>query len=147
MELDQDEIDAIRTTYLQLSADQQRAGEIFYEHLFAIAPEVRSLFVADISVQSTKLISTLGLVVSRLQHWRDLEPVVEDLALRHLAYGVKPKHYIAVGRALDAMLCDILDHGATEPVRSAWRSAYRALSEKMIATAYRDAYNPFADPS
>lgn len=138
MDLSQSDIDAVRTTYLHLSADQQRAGELFYAHLFEIAPETRDMFLVDVASQATKLMSTLGLVVSQLQNWRDPEPIVEDLAMRHLAYGVQEDHYDAVRQALHAMLADVLDVAYTNEVRRAWDAAYRALAETMVATAYRD---------
>jgi len=136
MNLSEDEIDLIRSSYLRVSHDLQRAGEIFYAQLFEADPSTRTLFIADIDKQAGKLMSTLGLVVSQLQNWQELEPVVEDLAMRHLAYGVKPEHYDAVGTALHAMFDDLLDSAYTDETRRAWDHAYRALSDTMIAIAY-----------
>ncbi len=138
MNMHQEEIDVIRETYLRLTTDQQRAGEIFYERLFELAPETRDMFIVDMPVQVTKLMSTLGLVVSQLHNATALAPIVEDLALRHLAYGVKPEHYAQVGDALDAMMQNVLEDAYTDDARRAWRRAYDGLSEMMIETAYRE---------
>ncbi len=138
MNLSDDEIDLIRASYVQASHDLQRAGEIFYAQLFEIDPAAESLFVADVDKQAGKLMSTLGLVVSQLQNWQALEPVVEDLAMRHLAYGVKAAHYDAVGEALHAMFDALLDRDYCARTRRAWDHAYRDLSETMINAAYRE---------
>lgn len=136
MDLTEAQIEAIRRSFMKLSADSQWAGQVFYDHLFDRAPATRDLFVIDIAQQSTKLISTLGLVVSQLQNWRDLEPVIEDLALRHLAYGVKHEHYAHVGAALLSMMHDVLGDGFSDEDAKAWQHAYDKLAAAMIATAY-----------
>lgn len=138
MRLTDDEIDLIRDSFLTIARDAERAGETFYAELFRIAPDTRRLFVNDMGKQAGKLMSTLGLVVSQLQSWLDIAPVVEDLAQRHVAYGVEPEHYGAVGRALDVMLQDALDDAYQPAVRAAWTRAYAELSAFMIETAYRD---------
>ena len=134
--LSQDEIDLIRATHLRLSVNSQKAGEIFYHHLFDLAPDTEQLFVVDITSQAAKLMSTLGLVVSQLQNWRDLEPLVEDLALRHLAYGVQAEHYDDVGHALDRMMAEVLGNEYTDDVRAAWKRAYANLAHVMTEYAY-----------
>ncbi len=138
MTLTLDEIDRIRASFLIVSRDADEAGNMFYQRLFEIAPEARPMFVGEMSAQSAKLMSTLGLVVSQLQSWHTLRPVIEDLAQRHVAYGVRPEHYTAVGRALDRMLGDMLDEAYDEETREAWLRAYGGLADTMIAVAYPD---------
>lgn len=136
MPLTETEIDAIRASFRQLTRDSERAGALFYQTLFEIAPETRPLFVGDLREQATKLMSTLGLVVSQLHTAHTLMPVVEDLAVRHLAYGVRPNHYAMVGQALDSMLGAMLTGDAVPEQRAAWARAYASLSGAMIAAAY-----------
>ncbi|MBG6176698.1 nitric oxide dioxygenase [Labrenzia sp. EL_208] len=137
MKINAEEIDLVRTSYLQLSADIQRAGDIFYEKLFEIAPETKELFINDLDTQSAKLMSTLGLVVSQLQNSSELKPVVEDLALRHLAYGVKPQHYELVRTALIEMLKVMLDRSVPADVFNAWEKTYDGLADVMMKAAYQ----------
>ncbi|MGZ2259775.1 globin domain-containing protein [Roseobacter sp. A03A-229] len=143
MDLSQDDIDVIRASYMQLSSDLQRAGDVFYEALFEIAPGTRDLFLADMSSQSMKLMSTLGLVVSQLQNSDELEPVVKDLALRHLAYGVEEQHYGQVRDALMRMLIVLLDHESADPALSAWGRAYDGLADVMVKVAYPERRSKF----
>ncbi|WP_299483811.1 globin domain-containing protein [uncultured Roseibium sp.] len=136
MTLSQEEIDLIRTSFISLSANLQHAGDVFYETLFEIAPQTRGLFLQDMSSQSVKLMSTLGLVVSQLQNAGELEPIVKDLALRHLAYGVEKEHYFLVREALVTMLRTVLDASHSEDVFVAWTRAYDSLADVMIEAAY-----------
>ncbi|MDP5218759.1 globin domain-containing protein [Ruegeria sp. 2205SS24-7] len=136
MQLSSDDIDAIRTSFIQMSADLDRAGAVFYERLFEIAPETKDMFLEDMSVQATKLMSTLGLVISQLQNTQELTPVVSDLALRHLAYGVKREHYELVRQALIEMLETLLDGSDEGRALRAWAQAYDGLATVMIEAAY-----------
>ncbi|WP_298812696.1 globin domain-containing protein [uncultured Roseibium sp.] len=136
MSLSRDDIDLVRTSYIRLSGDLQRAGDVFYEKLFELAPETRNLFVVDMSTQSVKLMSTLGLVVSQLQNAEELEPLVRDLALRHLAYGVERAHYALVRQALIKMLETLLEDTLSDELLSAWMHAYDSLADVMLEAAY-----------
>lgn len=132
------EIDAIRESFALVSKDRAHAGELFYRKLFEIAPETRKLFVNDMGEQAKKLINTLSVVVSQLQTWPDLAPLVEDLAFRHVAYGVRPEHYDLVGTALLEMMSEMLDDRFTDTMREAWIKAYGGICRHMIESAYRE---------
>ncbi|GFE49425.1 hemoglobin [Roseobacter cerasinus] len=136
MNLSQDDIDAIRASYMQLSSDLQHAGDVFYDTLFEHAPDTRNMFLTDMSAQAMKLMSTLGLVVSQLQNSEALEPVVKDLALRHLAYGVEEQHYAQVRAALMHMLTILLERPQADQACAAWGRAYDGLADVMIKIAY-----------
>ena len=138
MQLSASDIDEIRKSFMMVSADQAHAGELFYKKLFEIAPETRDLFVNDMGEQAKKLMNTLSVVVSQLQTWPDLAPLLEDLALRHVAYGVKPEHYQSVGVALLAMMSEMLGEDFTDGMREAWLTAYSGITDHMIDAAYRE---------
>lgn len=138
MPLDDQEIDLVRASFHRLGPDLTSAGDSFYRHLFRIAPGTEQMFVSNMDEMAAKLMSTLGIVVSQLHNWADLEPVVGDLALRHVAYGVRPEHYAEVGAALDAMLAELLAEHYDPPTREAWLAAYDGISSAMIDIAYRE---------
>lgn len=140
MEIDlaRTDVDAVRESFLKVSADLERAGELFYEKLFQIDPSLETLFVNDMRAQASKLMNTLSIVVSQLQTWPDLAPLVEDLALRHVAYGVKAEHYDSVGQALIDMMDDVLGEAFTDDMRTAWIRSYTAIAGHMITYAYRE---------
>ncbi|MGF1595225.1 MAG: globin domain-containing protein [Kiloniellaceae bacterium] len=136
MALTSDEGELIRSSFRQVSRDRQQAAARFYEILFERAPETRHLFVNTLEQQGAELMSKLGLIVAEIQNIEGLVPVLEDLALRHVAYGVKPEHYPLVGTALQQMLTEFLGDDFTPETRAAWAKAYDDLSSLMIRSAY-----------
>jgi len=136
MPLSSDERELIRTSFRAVSWASQSAADRFYAILFEEAPQTRELFVNDLEQQGAQLMSKLSLIVSEIQDIEGLLPVLEDLALRHVAYGVKPEHYPLVGSALLRMLEEFLGEDFTPEIRNAWTKAYSELSALMIKSAY-----------
>jgi len=136
MSLSGAERDLIRTSFRAMSRSGPTAAGRFYEKLFQEAPETRKLFVNDLEQQGSLLMGKLGLIVAQLDNLEGQVPALEDLALRHVAYGVKPEHYPPFGSALLGMLGEILGDDFTPEARAAWSKAYRSLSALMIRSAY-----------
>ena len=95
-----DQIDLVQSTFAKVIPIKGLAAEMFYARLFQIAPEVESMFKGDMEDQGTKLMATLAIVVNGLSDMEKILPAAQDLAARHVAYGVTPKHYQPVGEAL-----------------------------------------------
>lgn len=129
------EIELIRKSFAKVAPISDAAAAIFYEKLFAYDPSVRPMFKGDMSEQGKKLISVLATVVQNLDRLETIEGAVKDLAVRHAGYGVVPKHYDTVGRALIDTLQAGLGDAFTPEVRGAWLGCYAAISAKMIAAA------------
>ena len=136
MRLNEEEAEIVRYTFRRATADQARAAECVYQKLFEIAPSARDLFVTDPERLGMKVMSTLGAVTAQLQNWDMLAPTVEDMARRHLAYGVRPEHYAAFGQALQEAMAEILDEAYDGPTQRAWERAYALISDYMIDAAY-----------
>jgi nitric oxide dioxygenase len=136
MALSSEERERVRDSFRIVSRNRRQAAARFYEILFERAPETRYLFVNDLEQQGAELMSKLGLIVAELHNVAGLVPVLEDLALRHVAYGVKPHHYPLVGTALIEMLAEQVGNDFTPETRAAWTKAYDDLSGLMIRSAY-----------
>ena len=136
MKITRAEADLIRNGFAIVAADRAAAAQSFYAHLFRIAPETRDLFVVDMAQQGKKLMDTLAVIVDLIERWGMLRTELEGLALRHLAYGVRPEHYAATGAALLAMLQDRLGPKFTPGMADAWRRAYEEIRDTMISSAY-----------
>lgn len=132
MTLTEDEIDLVRNSFRHLAQMQGSTAGMFYDRLFEIAPEVRSLFPADMEQQCQKLMSMLGAVVAQIHDHAVLVPILGDLARRHLRYGACPAHYARVGEALLWTLDQRLGPEFTPEVRAAWERAYAALTTAML---------------
>jgi hemoglobin-like flavoprotein len=111
------------------------AADLFYERLFTIAPEVRSLFPEDLTEQKKKLIMMLATAVNNLHQVDKIFPAVQDLGRRHVAYGVTDKHYEPVGEALLWTLEKGLGDAFTPPLKEAWTETYLAVAGIMKEAA------------
>jgi nitric oxide dioxygenase len=111
----------------------EAVGKLFYDRLFAIAPEVRPLFSrTTVPEQSKKLLATLTYVITRLDRLDSVVADVEALARRHVHYGVQEHHYVLVGQALLWTLEQGLGDAWTPEVQEAWQDCYALLSEAML---------------
>lgn len=130
------EIDLVKITWSRVVPIKDTAASLFYGRLFELDPAVKPLFKRDIAEQGAKLMSTLNVVVASLDKLDAVVPVAQALAVRHVAWGVKPGHYDTVGAALLWTLEQGLGAGFTEDVKQAWTKAYTTLAGAMKAAAY-----------
>ena len=144
MTLTDRQVSLIETSFAQIRPISGLAAELFYSNLFSIAPEVQPLFRSDMKRQGEKLMNTLGFVVDGLRDLDTVLPVARNLAARHVAWGVTPKHYEPVGDALIVTLSQGLQEAFTDEVREAWESAYALLAGAMVESAYPRAGTPAA---
>lgn len=107
------------------------AADLFYDRLFTIAPEVRSLFPSDLTEQKKKLMQMIATAVTNLHQVDKIISAVEDLGRRHVGYGVTAKHYEPVGAALLWTLEQGLGAAFTPPVKAAWTDTYMTLAGVM----------------
>lgn len=125
----------VRTTFAGLAVMPEVAGALFYERLFADNPNFRPLFKNDMRIQGVKLMAMLAMVVYNLPEPGKLLPVIRDLAIRHVEYGVKSADYDAVREALLWTLEQVLGEEFTPSVREAWTVCYEELANEMKAAA------------
>jgi hemoglobin-like flavoprotein len=95
-----DELALIRTTFARLRRSKMSFGRLFYDRLFAIAPDVRPLFKDNLDAQVHKLMDSLAVIIGAADSGPTLASILQNLAVRHVAYGVHNKHYDKLGEAL-----------------------------------------------
>ena len=116
-------------------------GQLFYNRLFEIAPEVKPMFQKPMAEQSKKLLATLGYIVSKLDSLDSIIEEVAKLSQRHVNYGVKKEHYAIVGTALLWTLEKGLGEHWNSELKQAWTDCYVILSSAMIeASDYAKSY-------
>jgi nitric oxide dioxygenase len=79
-------------------------------------------------------------VVRSLHTPEKIVGAVQQLAVKHLDYGVKPEHYTFVGNALLRTLKKGLSTDFTPELREAWVEAFRMLANIMKQAAYGGAH-------
>ncbi|MDF1803958.1 globin family protein [Thalassovita sp.] len=130
------QIQLVQDSFAKVAPIKAQAAEIFYARLFDIAPEVKPYFKGNMSDQGMKLMTTLGVVVNGLRDLEKIVPVAQQLAVKHVDYGVRPQDYGSVGEALIYTLETGLGDAFTPEVKTAWGAAYTTLSSVMIDAAY-----------
>ncbi|HXC30259.1 MAG TPA: globin family protein [Stellaceae bacterium] len=126
----------VQSSFAKVTPIADQAAASFYGRLFETAPETRALFHGDMTLQGQKLMGAITTVVTNLDNLGAVVPVAQELAKRHVGYGVRPEHYAPVGAALLWTLEQGLGGDFTVDVSTAWAAAYGALSMAMIAAAY-----------
>lgn len=124
------DIQIIRSTFRRVHRDKS-AGLVFYERLFATAPETRRLFKGEIAEQGRKLMETLNVAVATLRDPESLVALLQRLGRSHATYGVEPRYYDSVGAALLWTLERSLGGDFTAEVRAAWTTLYGTVAKVM----------------
>lgn len=125
----------VRESWRRVDAIAPAAAALFYENLFAADPSLRPLFRGDMAQQGDRLMRMIGAAVRGLDDLPALVPTLQDLARRHVGYGVQPAHYETVGAALLKTLGQGLADEFTPPVQQAWAEVYGAIAGLMLAAA------------
>lgn len=129
-------IQLVQTSFVKVRSIADTAAALFYQRLFELEPAARALFNNDMQVQGRKLMETLVLVVEGLPILETITPAVQDLARRHVAYGVRAEHYEVVGQALLWALAQGLGADFTPEVQNAWGTVYTTVATIMKEAAY-----------
>ncbi|GAB3520243.1 globin domain-containing protein [Emticicia fontis] len=128
-----EQVKIIRNTWRSLQGvDATLLGDVFYSRLFLKEPSLRKMFNVPKEVQAKKLIDMLDLIVSRLDRLNEVSEDIRQLAKRHVGYGVKPKHYEDVGKALLWSISKGLGKDWNPKVEAAWAACYATLTDAMI---------------
>lgn len=127
------EVELIQSSFAQVEPIADTAATLFYKTLFQYDPNLKPLFKGDMKQQSRKLMTTLKLAVAGLDDLSGLVPVLEQLAERHMGYGVRPGDYTTVGNALLATLAEGLGDEFSRETRAAWVAVFRIIASTMKA--------------
>lgn len=132
MALSDKDISLVRETLTLVLPIADAAAEMFYQHLFEIAPEVKPLFKGDMKKQGAMLMSSIKLAVDNINKPEVLLPAIQKLGERHAQYRVQEDHYTTVGQALLWTLEQGLADAFTDDVKKAWAATYTTLACEMI---------------
>jgi hemoglobin-like flavoprotein len=114
-------------------------AECFYEHLFELAPQVRAMFPADMSIQHERMSRTLVDAVRAADDPAAVERLLQRMGAAHgRNHSVVAEHYPYVGRALVRAVRD-LSPGWSTAVGSAWVQVYEWMAAHMVLGAENSA--------
>jgi len=107
-------------------------GDVFYSKLFIEMPALKRLFKNPMEAQYKKLMDMISMIVGRLQQIDEVTDNIQQMAKRHVGYGVKKAHYKLVGTALLWTLQQGLANDWNEEVEEAWLMCYNKIAGIMI---------------
>jgi hemoglobin-like flavoprotein len=137
------QIRLVRTSFNKIEPIATQIGEAFYNKLFHMAPETRSLFKGDMAHQHAKFMSVVNELVSL--HLRSLislpvtllndseaaMPAIHSLGARHAHWGIAPAHFDLMRKALMDTLGEVLGEEFTPQTREAWLAAFDLMASVM----------------
>jgi nitric oxide dioxygenase len=127
-----EQLDLVGSTLADVESNSEAFSACFYERLFALAPETRSLFPDNIADQRRKLVGELSFLAEAVS---DLPRFVErarDLGARHHRYGARSGDYEAAEQAMLIALAEALGPLWNQPTMYAWQRLYRLMAETML---------------
>jgi hemoglobin-like flavoprotein len=125
-----EQIALVRTSMAALG-DGDDVVRRFYDRLFELAPETRSLFPDDLEALRSSFLATLTELVASLDELPDFALQTRALGARHRGYGAQAAHFAVVRDALLETLADSLGDDFTEEHAAAWGQAYDLVAEVM----------------
>jgi len=132
----QESIAIVQSTWSQAVQQRERLGQVFYDRLFALYPELQPMFRSDPALQRIRLVDMVDAGVKLLNSRRDLEQALRDLGERHVKYGTQEEQYPIVGENLLHALESILgSKHFSEDMRKAWLDVYAYWSSVMLEGA------------
>lgn len=131
-----DQVSQVQDSFKALAPFRDYAATLFYERLFEIDPSTQPFFASvDMRVQGAELMAALGVLVARLRRPDSLLERPGMAAIRHLCCGLQECHFSGIGKALIAMLAELLGHDWTHDLWLAWADAYAIVRRAMTAVA------------
>ncbi len=127
------QIQLVKYTWATLrEVDPALLGEVFFGSLFLKNPSLRRLFPPSMNAHYPKFVQMLSLLVMQLDQPADMLSELEQMARKHLDYGVKPAHYAPVGKALLWTLERGLGTDWNPDVQTAWEACYERITDVML---------------
>lgn len=132
MTLTATELDLVRASLDELRSEFDAHSMYFYDALFRRAPHLREMFREDLAGQGMKFMTTLSVVIEKLDDDDASAAQYTGLGKMHASLGVRAAHFPPMGEALIDTLRAGLGVGLTPELEAAWRKAYNQVASNMI---------------
>ncbi len=106
-----------------------------YGAFFAIAPDARHLFAADMEPQKIKLMDTMTVIIGYLDNPSMFESIISHSGKQHQRFGARIEHYEGFRSALLEALRLQFGPAFTPQVEEAWTALYDDVRRVMVRYA------------
>jgi nitric oxide dioxygenase len=134
----------------------EEISEVFYETMLGENPELMNLFSRSAQATGEQRQALAGAVAAFAAHMVGAGPepevfdhIVERIAQRHCALGIRPEQYAMVGRYLLGAVATVLGDAVTPPIAAAVDEVYWLFAVRLIgreARLYAEAGVDGGDP-
>jgi len=100
--------------------------------LFQHNPELERLFAAATGNPQQKFAEFISRYSAQIEDLTGLTPLLDEIALKHVAAAVQPEYYSIVGHCLLEALQSVFGDAFDDKLFLAWQKAYAALSQELI---------------
>lgn len=125
----------VRASFAAVAGQLDALARTFYSTLFALDPDTREMFPANMSDQRERFVTALVHVVGLVDDPSGTVPFLQQLGRDHRKFGVVAAHYDSVGAALLRALETQLGPVWTPEVARAWAESYRIIAGTMSGAA------------
>ena len=132
MQITEHELKLVRDCLDRLRHEFDVRSMYFYETLFERAPHLKQLFRDDLAGQGMKFMSTLDVIVRKLDQEEELASRYKGLGDMHAAIGITAADFAPMEEALIDTLREALGDKFTPELEAAWRKAYGIVKDNMI---------------
>ncbi|WP_368041105.1 globin domain-containing protein [Leisingera sp. ANG59] len=126
------ELKQLQDSYSKLKDAADKAPTYFYDALFRRAPELRQMFREDLEGQGMKFMTTLGVILAKLNDESAVSTQFQELGKTHASLGVLTPHFAPMEEALIDTLRNALGKEMTPELEGLWRVAFKEIAGKMI---------------
>lgn len=129
------QIKLVRNSWKTAGEEPLMLGILFYDRLFSLSPETRTIFRSPVSQHTTKLMQTVGTLINKLDVLEDSIYEVTHLAETFVPEGVRAMHYSAIGKSLLWAVEQRMGSSWNRSTTRAWQSFYTTLSSIVCEVA------------
>ncbi len=126
----------VRETFEEIAESPIEIALLLYGRLFELDPSLRRLFHTDLREQSRKLVTMLNTIVQGLDRFDAMRQELAELGRRHVAYGVKPEHYVTLSSALLWAFARSLEPHFDAETKAAWGAVIESINEAMLSVEH-----------
>jgi hemoglobin-like flavoprotein len=130
-----EQVDLIRQSFDAMWPIRRKLAVQFYDRFFALVPDARRLFPADMERLHLKLMDTIAAIVGALDDRELFQSIVGHTGRQHAQFGVTSSQFAAFGDALIASLQQQFGPAFTPELRRAWIALYDTVQTGMIQAA------------
>ncbi len=123
-----EQINLIRQSWKKVQPISQTAGELFYDRLLDLDPDLNNHEGSDHVDQIKKMMSSLNLAVNFLEDPVSIELILDMMCQQHVGYGVFESDQENAQQAFCWTLMHGLGDAFTDEVKEAWIEFFNMIS-------------------